>query len=176
MTRQTWSILAKGGCVLVLLLATFAVFYPVLYKGWDDRTRVHGCLLNVRLLAQGLVQYAQDYDERLPNTLEWPRVLPPYVQGQTTFHCSTDSVWVRQRENQKPFGPRSYDMLQRWSYQRWPGDGERSPRLLSFYEIGDEGVAYRHNGGMNIGFMDGHVKWVSRAKMPPHVILKGVVE
>jgi prepilin-type N-terminal cleavage/methylation domain-containing protein/prepilin-type processing-associated H-X9-DG protein len=47
------------------------------------------------------------------------------------------------------------------------GDGAYNPANLNDAQIGYGGwdpndvLTYRHNGGWNVGFMDGHVKWVS---------------
>ena len=111
-----------------------------------------------------MVVYAAEYDGHLPNALTWPHDLRPYVESQRLYHCPGDSRT----------GERSYDMLQRWSYLRIP-DAE-ADRTILLYEIGKSGPEYRHNGGMNVGHGDGHVKWYPREKMTPNAILRGVLK
>ncbi|MEN6549583.1 MAG: H-X9-DG-CTERM domain-containing protein [Armatimonadia bacterium] len=81
-------------------------------------------------------------------------------------------------------------MLQRWSGREVPShwqarDGVRDnpmrkvehvERAVLLYEVGRDGLDYRHFGGMQIGFLDGHVKWYPREKMTPEIILRGFVE
>lgn len=171
--KLRWPTLAETGCGIVLLLVAVAILYPIMYPYRDGHPRQHSCLVNVRLLAHGLLQYAVDYDERLPNALEWPTVLAPYVRDQgRTLHCPDNARWV---EAKATLGPRSYDMLQKFSY-RSLASMEPVASTIAFYEIGDAGVAYRHNGGMNLGFMDGHAKWCSTSQVPPHVLLTGALK
>ncbi len=170
--KLRWPTLVETGCGIALLLVALAVLFPALCPV-RDHPHVTGCALNVRLLAYGLLQYGADYDERLPNALQWPAVLAPYVRDQErTLHCPNDARWVEARAT---LGPRSYDMLQKFSY-RPLASTEPVPYTIAFYEIGDAGLAYRHNGGMNIGFMDGHAKWCSTSQVPPHVLLKGALK
>jgi prepilin-type processing-associated H-X9-DG protein len=171
--KLRWPTLMETGCGLAILLVAFVVLFPVFVR--DDHRHGPSCMSNMRQLGLGLLMYAQDYDERLPNSLEWPAVLLPYVRGESLFHCPQDSRWVGDDKKRDLWGQRSYDMLQRRSFQRLPEE-KRGPSLIAFYETGDMGIAYRHNEGIHLGFMDGHVKWYAREVAPPLVILKGQLE
>jgi len=170
--RPTWLEMA---CVVVLLAIGLAVFYPLLFlPGRPDRSTWSGCIQNEKQLALGLHLYAEENDRRLPNALEWPRAITPYVRSERLLHCPKDVRWMRQEEGMLA-GPRSYDMLQRWSDQHLLRDADEAASAIVLYEIGDLGLVYRHNDGVNVGFMDGHVKWFTREAMLPQMILKGAV-
>lgn len=170
--RPTWLEIA---CVVVVVAIAVALFYPSPspYGRPDPRTRP-GCMQNAKQLALGLLMYAEDNGQCLPNALEWPRAITPYVQSEHFLHCPQDVRWMRQEEGRLA-GPRSYDMPQRRSEQHLLSDPHEAARAIVLYEIGDLGVAYRHTEGMHVGFMDAHVKWFSREQVPARVILKGTV-
>jgi hypothetical protein len=148
---------------LVLLLLIFAVvallLYPIFAR--SRGSRIDACAAHLQMLGVGMQTYAADYDGRLPNALTWPADLRPYVQDDRFLHCPED-----QRK-----GERSYEMLQRWSYQRLPE--AKSDRVILLYEIGKYGPEYRHYDSMYIGHGDGHVKLYAHAAMTPEVILSG---
>ena len=147
--------------LLLLLLAVMAlVLFPMFAR--ERGSRVDTCSSHLRQLGLAMQQYAADYDGRLPNALTWPADLAPYYRDDRLLHCPDDP-----RK-----GERSYDMLQRWGYRPLPD--RNADRLIALYENGKYGAGYRHTDGMYVGFCDAHVKWYTREKMTPGVILNGV--
>lgn len=147
--------------LLVLLAVVAMVLYPVFVR--QRGSRIDTCNAHLHVLGVAMRAYTEDYDGRLPNALTWAGDLcPNYLETDRFFHCREDT---RQSE-------RSYEMLQRWSYQRLPD--AKSARLILLYEIGKSGPEYRHMNGMYVGFGDGHTKWYPREAMTPGTILGGV--
>ncbi|MEN6549585.1 MAG: H-X9-DG-CTERM domain-containing protein [Armatimonadia bacterium] len=152
--------------MFVILLAIFAVVGIIVGPAMVP-SRHHGpsgCTSNLRVLSKAILAYESDYNGHLPNALTWPSDLCRYVETERLYHCPED----------RRKGERSYEMLQRWSYQHL-SDAD-AHRTILLYEIGKSGPEYRHNGGMNVGHGDGHVWWYSHAKMTPEIILRGVLE
>jgi prepilin-type processing-associated H-X9-DG protein len=142
-----------------MLLAVVEVFLPMF-----DQFRAHNeptCMANEKQLILGLLAYAQDYGERFPNALTWAQVLP----------LTDDAVLTCTRDKRRQV--LSYDMLQRWSGQKPLGEGAAASAIF-LYEIGPRGLEYRHNSGMNIAYMDGHVKWREGSYLRPALILSGL--
>jgi hypothetical protein len=157
----------RHATMFVILLVMLAVVGVIVGPVVIPVSRHHGppgCITNLKALSAAILTYAADYDGHLPNALTWPDDLSRYLKTGRPLHCPAD---LRK-------GERSYDMLQRWSYLRL-ADAE-ADRAILLYEIGKFGPEYRHNGGMNVGHRDGHVKWYSQERMTPEIILSGVVE
>jgi len=102
------------------------------------------------------MMYASDYDEQLPIADNWCECLYPYTMNRDIFRCpshnGTRCGYVFNRHLDRA----------RTVYVNAPAetvvvfDGEGG-----WNATGDEEtVSYRHNGGCNMAFMDGHVKWV----------------
>jgi prepilin-type processing-associated H-X9-DG protein len=102
------------------------------------------------------MQYIQDYDEKFPPAKQWKDAIMPYVKSEQIFRCpSTDDNkdgyalnWkLSMKANVTMEYPASMVML----YE--------STALQPNHSGEGEDMAFRHLGGTNIGFADGHVKW-----------------
>ena len=162
-----WGFIRRHAIVSVVLaiaiIAVLLVIFPVFPVRRGSPSHVSGCMTNLRVLGVAMQAYAADHDERLPNALTWPKDLRPHAGSSRRLHCPSDQL---------P-GERSYEMLQSWSGKQLLTDDDLSRPIL-LYEIGKFGVEYRHNGGINLGFVDGHCKWFARERVPPSVILRGI--
>ncbi len=131
---------------------------PVFIKT-REKERRSGCQSNLKQQMLGLLQYSQDYDEKLPSARRWIDVLQPYVKSEEIFICpSLQAAGVRgngyafnQYLSQKPQSL-IYDMTSTVAIY------ETSNPRRNWFGPGT-GRAYRHEGGSNIAFADGHVKW-----------------
>jgi prepilin-type processing-associated H-X9-DG protein len=169
--------MAVVGIVLGLIVPAgyAALLYPVLGRS-RAMSRQTACLSNMKQLDLALLMYVQDYDEKLPAADEWPADLLPYCKNASIYVCPSDSRSTKQTDSRFPAfggGPiqTSYTMNQSISsaplmHIGFPGE------TVSLYEgtaiSGDmTSPALRHNGGLNVGFVDGHCKWFKGGSFPP---------
>ncbi len=120
------------------------------------------CQSNLKQLGIAVMQYTQDYDERMPPARKWQDVTPPYVQNRAIYRCPSLSKGNGYAFNSK--------------LSLIPLAGINATALtIQLYETSNPalsvaapftGRAYRHilhdKEGMNICFTDGHIKWFSR--------------
>ena len=116
-----------------------------------DRTEAwkHSCMSRVKQLNLAMMMYTQDYDETLPAG-NWRSELPTYtgrVLPPAQWYCPASQARSGYAFNGTLTG------LQAEPYA--------SNTML--YEVGPDGLAYRHNDGMVVGYVDGHARWSSQA-------------
>jgi prepilin-type processing-associated H-X9-DG protein len=117
------------------------------------------CQSNLKQLALGVMQYMQDYDELHPPANEWCDVVMPYVKSERLFHCPA-------------LGKKQYGYAMNWKLSRKSmGEVDYPSQMVLVYESetlrrnhrGEgQDLAYRHDGGANYAYDDGHVKWHPR--------------
>ncbi|MEI6500574.1 MAG: DUF1559 domain-containing protein, partial [Armatimonadota bacterium] len=89
--------------VIAIIAILAAILFPVFAKA-REKARQSSCLSNVKQIALGMMQYAQDYDERMvpaamyyatPNYYTWMYLMQPYVKSSQIFTCpsSTATGW-----------------------------------------------------------------------------------
>ena len=124
-------------------------------------------------------QYVQDYDERMPrhgNSPDWSDQIYPYVKNVQLYNCPSSATR----------GPASVSQLGstfNYSWNYYSNGGQNNMALAQIQRpsealvildgdyyisnpwrgdggsIDNEGVP-RHNDGANIGWADGHGKWM----------------
>jgi prepilin-type N-terminal cleavage/methylation domain-containing protein/prepilin-type processing-associated H-X9-DG protein len=78
--------------VIAIIALLAAILFPVFSRARENARRA-SCQSNEKQQALGLMQYAQDYDERLPFTASssgisfWFRDIQPYVKSPNIFRC-----------------------------------------------------------------------------------------
>jgi prepilin-type N-terminal cleavage/methylation domain-containing protein/prepilin-type processing-associated H-X9-DG protein len=93
--------------VIAIIAILAAILFPVFAKA-REKARQTSCLSNVKQIILGVLQYCQDYDERLPygtgywyvpggsgsppDVLIWSDSLTPYVKNTQIFGCPSDST------------------------------------------------------------------------------------
>jgi len=86
--------------VIAIIAILAAILFPVFARA-REKARQSSCLSNVKQIALGMLQYAQDYDERLvlaamyyasPNYYTWMYLLQPYVKNIQVFTCPSASA------------------------------------------------------------------------------------
>jgi len=140
-----------------LLTLVAVVLFPVFGKS-REKARQTSCLSNVRQIMTGMLAYAQDYSGHLPSARDWQKQLHDYTKNAMIFECP----------NGDPKMGRSYAMNRQWSGAELDSIPDKQAAVI-VYEADDTGApALRHNGGMNVGYADGHAKMVR--EVPPGLL------
>jgi len=143
-----------GGVLAVILLMAGGAALDRYLANSRPRAEATGCQSNLKQLALGMMMYAQDYDERYPVAERWTSVLDPYLRNTLIFACPA-----------RPSLRWGYAMAE--SVSEAPMKVITAPAqtpLLFDSDLGMPGAAdspsraaFRHPGGANVAFVDGHV-------------------
>jgi prepilin-type N-terminal cleavage/methylation domain-containing protein/prepilin-type processing-associated H-X9-DG protein len=189
--------------VIAIIAILAAILFPVFAKA-REKARQSSCNSNVKQIMLGIIQYVQDYDEKLPlgtsywfcpggggaatavDPALWSDSLQPYVKNFQIFACPSDSnnqmntpwhvapttttlsycaMMNFRQVNLQSIGYLTdaskyvyiYDSESYFSYWYLPSDAtiESASYRPWIY------AAWRHNEGVNCGFLDGHAKWLN---------------
>jgi prepilin-type processing-associated H-X9-DG protein len=119
------------------------------------------CMSNEKQICLAFMMYMQDYDQTLPLKEEWTDDLMPYIRNEQVFTCPAkpDLAWgygfnekLAGLKERKLEGPAQLVLL----YESDTGE-------KNAVGAGETLAAPRHQGGLNFGFADGHVKWSEEA-------------
>ncbi len=79
--------------VIAIIAILAAILFPVFAKA-REKARQSSCLSNVKQINLAVLQYAQDYDERVPVNYYWNpnrysyiMFIEPYVKNSQVFNC-----------------------------------------------------------------------------------------
>ncbi len=189
--------------VIAIIAILAAILFPVFAKA-REKARQSNCGSNVKQLALGIFQYAQDYDERLPPRYYrtnpavaggpniWDHLVQPYVKNQQIQRCPSErdmmygyamdnlnwqamALFVSPAETVSLCDvKRCYDANGGLAYPRHVRNpsvigGTVAPTIPANDEdnmpvAGDPNSEWSrprgvHNGGANVGWLDGHMKW-----------------
>ncbi len=159
--------------VIAIIAILAAILFPVFARA-REKARQTACLNNVKQISLAGAMYAQDYDERwhlyrygsgLPHDRMWPYVLEPYIKNTQIWKCPSraSSTWE--------YGVNLYHGVGR-SLASYDFPSEMFAYMDNKHQLAgcpcSVGVGYSpglganppHNGGVNVGFMDGHAKWM----------------
>jgi len=171
--------------VIAIIAILAAILFPVFARA-REKAKQASCLANVKQITLAMLMYAEDYDGTTPPCPgDWYNLVVPYVNNKQLFTCPSfsASVVTGQRFSQ----PVNYVYSCRVS--SWKLDGFSYPANTGFITEGTgvgwgdastiqiplqdwvameggcppelNGVPwYYHNGGLNVGFVDGHAKWI----------------
>jgi len=89
--------------VIAIIAILAAILFPVFAKA-REKARQSSCLSNLKQIGLAFMQYAQDYDERLPtdwitlpggtpwtDRYSWRAMISPYMKNTQIFSCPSDS-------------------------------------------------------------------------------------
>jgi len=90
--------------VIAIIAILAAILFPVFAKA-REKARQASCLSNIRQMSLGILSYAQDFDEYLPQTGRWWDPLPhtqpyftywyqciePYLKNTQILHCPSST-------------------------------------------------------------------------------------
>ena len=112
--------------VIAIIAILAAILFPVFARARENAQRA-SCQSNLKQAALGILQYTQDYDEKVPlweysvggtrPTVAWLRMIEPYTKSYQIGRCPTQA--------KNPFGIWSTSTGSGWWYnwQRWPSYG-----------------------------------------------------
>lgn len=84
--------------VIAIIAILAAILFPVFGRARENARRT-SCLSNTKQIGLGIMQYAQDYDDRLPmrrwnitngDVYSWRRTIYPYVKSTQVFNCPSN--------------------------------------------------------------------------------------
>ena len=178
--------------VIAIIAILAAILFPVFAQA-REKARATSCLSNVKQLMVAVLMYAQDYDGGYPSRIDhsgggftWPMyLLTPYVKNDDIFLCP-----VARGGWSSPVRARYGVQWDRWGTGfKGTDDSFTRPAETAYLQEGydcvyvhqwmalncysrsccpdgvDPTVHYLpHNDGSNIGYADGHAKWLHKTK------------
>jgi prepilin-type N-terminal cleavage/methylation domain-containing protein/prepilin-type processing-associated H-X9-DG protein len=178
--------------VIAILSILMAILMPVFARA-KNRARGTACEANLKSIGTALNLYVQDYDGGFPTEWSpghnttwlpggwegWEIDVMPYVKTREIFQCPMQAPvhmsygiagWATSFQYRREFEfekPAATVMVADQSYPNW-----HSVRAGPYDDDGDPdiwNVALRHEGRVNICFVDGHVKCMSwEQTIPPN--------
>jgi len=170
--------------VIAIIAILAAILFPVFAKA-REKARQTSCLSNVKQLALGLFMYAQDYDETTVifsqgpsgGNPQWHYLVMPYLKNENIFICPSQNpatVWYGRlisygihRSTGVALGSISEPAATLALADTRYLDVETNACAVFYVPpnapLGSYGcLSNRHNDGLNVGFWDGHAKWMTR--------------
>jgi len=106
MSRKRAFTLIELLVVIAIIAILAAILFPVFAKA-REKARTSSCSSNLKQLTLGIIQYAQDYDERLPmcrgydapnplagnavHTIDWRLAVQPYLKSIQILACPSNT-------------------------------------------------------------------------------------
>ncbi|RYX84340.1 DUF1559 domain-containing protein [bacterium] len=84
--------------VIAIIAILAAILFPVFARARENARR-SSCQSNMKQIGLGIMQYTQDYDERMPPRLinangvltNWQNMIQPYVKSYQLFQCPSNT-------------------------------------------------------------------------------------
>jgi len=126
----------------------------------DDQEVATDCLSNLKQLGLGILMYAQDHDETLPHADKWCDELMPYLKNEEILRCPQAPELECGYAFNVALSGLSLGMIEAPAetiilFDSDQGKRNGSAAVTAIPKVG------RHNGGNNVGYVDGHCKWLS---------------
>jgi prepilin-type processing-associated H-X9-DG protein len=151
-----------------LLIAIPAALLVPTFSGARGKAQAASCVSNLKQLALAHLMYAQDYDVRLVGSANWSEALSPYTRNPALLACPSRPT--------SPYGYAYNSLLSGRQMAEMLRPAETSLLFDSnagVVNAADAGQSLarpgRHQGGDNLAFVDGHVKWFAEASIGPNL-------
>ena len=165
--------------IAVAVLALLAALLFPMFTRSNTGGRRPVCQSNLKQIGLGFLQYAQDYDEKLPSTAApWADVLQPYLKDWRVFQCpdtETSNGRTAYFYNGR-LASVSQSTIGNAASLLMAGDGlpDQAPNTalwqLPAAWVTDAGSpAHRHLDAANYLFADGHIKSLAPTLIAPSV-------
>ncbi len=174
--------------VIAIIAILAAILFPVFARA-REKARQTSCLSNVKQIMLGVLMYAGDYDDTLvpgafvTPTQEWQDLLTPYIMNEQVLICPSAQMTSHARNlgygwNYQEFGYYYDSHGTGWATNL--GEVERPSETILIGDNEDNGIRTsaggtrylyrrhatylpsRHNGGGNMGMVDGSAKWYNK--------------
>ena len=127
--------------VIAIIAILAAILFPVFARARENARR-SSCQSNLKQIGLGVIQYAQDYDEKYPFGLNgdfqqgWATQTQPYLKSLQVFRCPSDG-----NDTTPAYNSGFYGSAMSYGANSW--------------------VDYRNNANRNVGVMGYAQGWVS---------------
>jgi prepilin-type N-terminal cleavage/methylation domain-containing protein/prepilin-type processing-associated H-X9-DG protein len=180
--------------VIAIIAILAAILFPVFAQA-REKARQASCESNIKQITLGVMQYVEDYDEQYPylnwgvnpHNGSWETTLDPYIKSQQIWICPSASPSLATNGNWDSYDPPSdyaWNEDACANNQNIAADGHPA----NTYLIMDKGnsmcftpwydwqgraqnswnggeIPGVHSGGKNVGFADGHVKFMTSSSI-----------
>ena len=164
--------------VIAIISILAAILFPVFARARENARRA-SCQSNEKNLMLSIMQYTQDYDERMPHhwsggvdtKLQWVHTLQPYVKNYQVFFCPSASI------KNSGAAVSSANIAFGYNFANLNNVAlaaiNEPSETITLADTGENATAYVidrtnpdrrpndiHLEGCNFAFADGHVKWM----------------
>lgn len=187
--------------VIAIIAILAAILFPVFAKA-REKARQSSCQSNIKQIALSLNMYSQDYDECFPaqgavgtastatidsnyisadvNTPSWVGSLAPYMKSTKIFVCPTigtggKAIPVSYAANAYVLNTIASGLLKPTETVLiidFPQVTTAETYTKIAYDITPNTGMSVHSDGANIGFIDGHVKWMKGSDAATKLVWK----
>ena len=128
--------------VIAIIAILAAILFPVFARARENARRT-SCGSNLKQIGLGLLQYTQDFDEKMPfsffgtggdsdsTNYKWMDAIFPYVRSEQLFDCPSDSL----SPNYKFRSGQNYGSYAQNGAYGAGGDNQTPPRSSSSYSV-----------------------------------------
>ncbi len=171
--------------VIAIIAILAAILFPVFARA-REKARQASCSSNLKQLTLGVLMYLGDHDEMFPGYRDgyasWEMLIMPYVKNDQLFQCPSHdsnvahpSSYAVNNSTSKSYGQCAWGYgpyQQKLAAVKVPAESAILLEYHTSWDVystssrhelrwpGPHGMTTEHNGGCNIAFVDGHVKWM----------------
>lgn len=178
MKRKALTLIEALVVIAILAIGAAILMPPGVGHGRGrESVRRSSCASNLKQIGLAFLQYARDADEKAPPIANWTRSLNSYLKTQAIFQCPSTSkhkigtndyfLNANLADTNKKLGSHAKSDFTILGGEG-AADGDASSNLSQFpaqWRTDESSPAWRHLGGANYLFVDGHVKAYSAKRI-----------